>query len=660
MIVKYYNGLISITKLREMLKTTRDGTTAYHIVETLKELGFTANGIKLNKIQNTNVPFIANVIIENSYKHYIVVYEANQKYLKVADPASGIRKMTYEEFYRIWTGVNIIMHPKQIIAKEKTKSCTKFIIKLITPYKLEILKIGFLSLIITILSIIGSFFFQALIDNINHNLQNIILFFILILFTNIFLIYVRSRFLIKLTNKLDKYLTEDIFEKILKLPYRYYHNHTSGEVISRINDLNYLKNIISKIILTVFIDLPLTIFSGIVLAYLNIFLFLIVLIILTLYVLILFIYNKKINFQIDKVLKTKAGVNSFMVESISGFETVKGLSIENKMKEEFNYKYDHFIKSNKILNNLTNNQMFLKDFINLSGQASLIIFGVILIKSNSLTLSELITYNVLVSFFLNPIRNIIDLDFEIKEAINSLKRVLSLTEFKKEKTKSNLNGDIVFQNFSITLDDVSYILSNINLIIREKSKVLITGESGSGKSTLLKIIKGYYQKYEGKFQIDSKSIYDSSNIIYIAQKEILFTGTINYNLTLKGSNDLNSIIDICHVKEIINDNELGYNALLEEDGFNISGGQRQRIALARALHDFDILLIDEGLNGLDTNLERKILKKLFAKYKEKTVIIVSHRLDNLDLFNHFIKLDKGQITIDSSLPRKEEWCLNFG
>ena len=271
-----------------------------------------------------------------------------------------------------------------------------------------------------------------------------------------------------------------------------------------------------------------------------------------------------------------------------------------------------------------------------------------------LTLSELITYNVLVSFFLNPIRNIIDLDFEIKEAINSLKRVLSLTEFKKEKTKPNLNGDIVFQNFSITLDDVSYILSNINLTIREKSKVLITGESGSGKSTLLKIIKGYYQKYEGKFQIDSKNIYDSSNIIYIAQKEILFTGTINYNLTLKGSNDLSSIINICHVKEIINDNELGYNALLEEDGFNISGGQRQRIALARALHDFDILLIDEGLNGLDTNLERKILKKLFNKYEEKTVIIVSHRLDNLDLFDHLIKLDKGQIAIDSSLPRKEE------
>ena len=122
MIVKYYNGLINITKLREMLKTTRDGTTAYHIVETLKELGFTANGIKLNKIKNTNVPFIANVIIENSYKHYIVVYEANQKHLKVADPASGIRKMTYEEFYRIWTGVNIIMYPKQIIAKDKNPS----------------------------------------------------------------------------------------------------------------------------------------------------------------------------------------------------------------------------------------------------------------------------------------------------------------------------------------------------------------------------------------------------------------------------------------------------------------------------------------------------------------------------------------------------------
>ncbi len=654
MIVKYYDGLIGIPKLREMLKTTREGTTAYHIVETLKELGFTANGIKLNKIKNTNVPFIANVIIENSYKHYIVVYEVNQKYLKVADPASRIKKMSHEEFYQIWTGVNIIMYPKQIIVKEKPKSCTKFIIKLITPYKLEILKIVFLSLIITILSIIGSFFFQSLIDNINYNLQKIILFFILILFSNIFFIYLRSRILIKLTSQLDKYLTEDIFEKILKLPYRYYHNHTSGEVISRINDLDYLKEIISKIILTVFIDLPLTIFSGIVLIYLNIFLFFIVLIVLTLYILILFIYHKKINFQIDKVLKNKAEINSFMVESISGFETVKGLSIENKMKEEFNFKYNHFITSNKILNNLTNNQIFIKDLINLNGQVAILIVGVILIKTNILSLSELVTYNVLVSFFLNPIRNIIDLDFEIKEALNSLRRVLDLTDFKEEKPKTKIKGDIIFKNLSITFDDVNYILNNINLTIKEKSKVLITGNSGSGKSTLLKMIKGYYPKYKGKLTIGSKTISVPSNILYISQKEILFTGTMNYNLTLKDSDDLKIITNICYVNEIISGNELAYNTLIEEDGFNLSGGQRQRIALARALHNFDILLIDEGLNGLDTNLERKILKKLFDKYREKTIIIVSHRLDNLDLFNHFIKLDKGQITIDSKLPRRED------
>ena len=403
MIVKYYNGNISTIKLREMLKTTKAGTTAYHIVETLKELGFNSHGIRTNKIKCTNVPFIANVIIENSYKHYIVIYEANSNFLKVADPASGIKKMTYEEFYQIWTGVNIVMYPEKTIVREKSKSCFKFIIKLITPYKFQILKIGFISLLVTVLSIVGSFFFQKLIDNINYNLNNIILFFLIVLFINVFLMYIRSRLLIKLTSQLDKHLTEDIFKPIVNLPYRYYHNHTTGEIVSRINDLNYLKTVVSKIILIVFIDLPLTIFAATILIYLNISLFLIVLIIFIFYVFILCFYNKKINLQIDKVFSKKAEINSFMIESISGFETVKGLSIEKQIIENFKLQYNKFILEDKKLNNLINNQVLFKDIINVGGQALLLIFGIFLVKNNVMTVSELITYNFLVSFFLSPI-----------------------------------------------------------------------------------------------------------------------------------------------------------------------------------------------------------------------------------------------------------------
>ena len=651
MIIRYYKGYISMDKLEEMLKITRNGTTAYHIIEALKEIGFNARGIKLKKLKQTTIPFIANVIINRSYKHYIVVYKVTDKYIKIADPASKIKNITFEEFYNMWTGVNIEMYPIKLITNEKPKNIRK-VIKLINIKKIEIFKIGLLSIVVTIFSIVGSFFFQILIDNMNKNINNVIFFFLSLFFLRTVITYIRTKYLIKLTNNIDKKITKSIFYNILSLPYRYYYNHTTGEIISKINDIAILRDITGKIILTIFIDFPLTIFSGLLLYKINKTLSLIVLIILILYLFIIFIYHKKINQQINKTLEEKADINSFMTEALSGFETIKGLNIENKIFNIFNAKYNKYNKSMYKLDSAVNRQKTIKDFIEIFGNAIILIIGITLVKNQTILLSTLITYNILVAFFLEPVKNIISLDFEIKEAFNSINRALEFDINNKKKTNKKLKGDINVQNLKFTLTDDKYILNNINLVIKENSKVLITGQSGGGKSTFLKILKGYYQDYEGQILIDNQKQTNTENIIYISEKNTIFTGTIHYNLTFK-SNDINKNIKICQLNDIIKEANLGINTLLEENGFNISNGQKQRIALARSLYDFDILLIDEALNGLDTNLERKILKQLFQVYKNKTIIIVSHRLDNLDLFSHYIKLEKGKVVIDATLPRKE-------
>ena len=166
---------------------------------------------------------------------------------------------------------------------------------------------------------------------------------------------------------------------------------------------------------------------------------------------------------------------------------------------------------------------------------------------------------------------------------------------------------------------------------------MVSGESGSGKSTLFKIIKGYYDNYKGDVIIDNyqSNKYSFKNVLYVSPRETLFTGRVIDNL-------INNNDEICELDSFIND----YNLLIEEDGFNISDGQRQRIVLARALVNFNILIIDEGLSQVDVNMERRILKRLFEKYKDKTIIYISHRLDNLDLFDRFLKLDKGYIVLD--------------
>jgi len=651
MIVKYYGGYISMVKLNEMLKTTKKGVTAYHITKTLKDLGFNSYGLKLDKLKPTKVPFITNVIIRNSYRHFMVVYEVTNSYVLIADPASRIKKLSLDDFYKIWTGINIVMYPVKPIKNIKNKIDYKSIIKNIMPSKNRLILIFLLSIIMTVSGISGSFFFQTLIENINNNLKIICFVFLLLFIIKICSDYIRNKILIKYTNHVSNNLIKNTFKQITLLPYLYYHNHTSGEITSKINDLTVISSTINKILLVLFIDLPLTLFSGLILFFINKELFMITFVSVILYILIIALTHKKINASIENTLKDKAEMNSYMTETISGYDTVKGLSIEDKVIKKLNKKCDLFFNENIRLENLINNQALLKNLVNNVCVFIVMIVGIMMVKDGIISLPLFITYNILISLFLDPIRNIVDLDFEIKEAINVIKRVLDLYEIKQKKSNRKISL-IELSNVSFSFDDVNYILKNINLKIKKGEKILISGKSGSGKSTFLKLLKGYVKTSKGEVLINGKKVNKvNDRIIYISQKEMLFTDTIYDNMIVKGNKDLTKIKHICLMNEITDNLDLGYYTLIEEGGNNLSGGQRQRISLARALHNFDVLFIDEGFSGLDTNLERRIIKNLFKFYKDKTIVIVSHRLNNLDLFDRFIKLEDGVISLDESKTR---------
>jgi len=655
MIVKYYGGYVSMNKLNEMLKTTKKGVTAFHITKTLNYLGFNSYGLKLDKLKPTKVPFISNVIIRNSYRHFIVVYEVTDSYVLIADPASKIKKISLKDFYEIWTGINIVMHPIKLITNMKSDINFKNIIKVLIPNKKNLILIFILSIIMTISGIITSFFFQGLIENINskNNLKLVCYIFIIFFLLKIFSDFFRNKILIKYSNVVNANLTKNTFKQIIELPYLYYHNHTVGEVTSKINDLTVVSSTMNKILLILCIDFPLTIFSGIILFLINKILFMITLCSVLFYIVIIVLTHKNINASIENTLKNKAEVNSHMTETIGGFETIKGIGIEENIIKKLNKKYDLFLKENIKLDNLINNQVLFKNLVSNIFIFIIMMVGIIMVKDGVISLPLFITYNILISLFLEPIRNIIDLDFEIKEAINILKRVLGLYEIKQEKINEDVSL-IELSNVSFSFDDVNYILKDINLKIEKGEKILISGKSGSGKSTLLKLIKGYFTNYDGKVLINGNPLNKvNDSIAYISQKEKLFTGTIYDNITLKGNKDLNEIKEVCCISEIVNNLDLGYYTLIEEDGNNLSGGQMQRIALARALQNFSVLIIDEGFSGLDTNLERKIVKNLFEFYKDKTIIVISHRLDNLDLFDRFIKLEDGVITLDESKAKGE-------
>lgn len=658
MILKFYGGNDNIDHINELSKTTKKGTTAYNLIIAAKELGFMAKGIKTT-IESDDVilPCIAHVIIDNTYKHYVVIYQINYKkqFVLIADPSDKIKKMSFEEFNKIWTNILIILYPiKPLLNLNKNHSLKQFFINTIKTHQGLFVNIIILSFFVMLFSIISSYAFKYLLDSQRENIICILTFFLTSELLNILTKLFRNKILIYINQKIDFNLTIESMKKIIHLPYHYYHTKTTGDIISRINDLDNIRDVISSTLISIFIDLPFSLISGIVLYFINEKLFFISLLILIFNLLINFIFKDSFNSLISKSQTKKADTMSYMVEAVSGFETIKGLSIENNVINKIKDKHIQFLNKLFSLDNTYNLQFLLKELVNNLGILFILFSGCLLVMDNKMTIGNLLVFQSLLIYFLEPSKNLIELNYKLKEAKSSLKRVLEIMDNEEDKGLDiKLDGDIVFKNLSYSYDDINYQLKNINLIINKNSRVLIIGPSGSGKSTILKIIMKYYKVKRDSLLIGENDINDydyqkfKNDVCYISQNEIIFTDTLINNLKLDRKLSNQKILDVaklCEVDKIIKNEPLGYNYLLEENGFNISGGERQRIILARSLlKNSKYLFIDEGLNQMDHNLERRILKKVFNKYKDKTIIIISHRLENMDLFDKVIKVHDGKV-----------------
>ena len=651
MIIKYYNGYISINDLNEMLETTKEGVSAFKIIEVSNKIGFKATGIRLNLLElnkSVTLPVIAHVVI-NNYNHYIVVYKIDsfKKSVIIADPQSKIKTISFKEFESIWTNVIINLYPVKPIEHRNYEKHLNYK-NIILKNKKTIFQLCYISFIYMILSIVASFYMKYVFDNFLSNFYLIFTIFILFIIINLYKIFtnlIRTKILIDLNKNIDIDLSLDIFSKILSLPYGYYRNKTTGEIITRYTELSKIRETISKVLLTLFLDLPLCITSFIIMYFLNSKLTMISLIAVLLYTVIVIAYNRILNDTILEAQIKKAEMNTVLIESINGFETIKGLNLYDYINQKFENKYIKYLKNVIKIDSILNIKENLKEIVNQLIEMIIIFTGVIYVRSETITIGTLMTYNSILVFFLAPIRNLLSLDNSIIESKRIVKRVNEM--LKKEENVKKINivySDILIKSLSFKQNE-KIILNKINLHISKGEKVIITGKSGSGKSTLLKILMNYYNDYQGEIKINGINI-KSINLknVYISQNETLFTDTIYNNIVL-GNNDSNfsEVVKMCYVDEIINSN-LGYNQIIEENGFNISGGQKQRIILARSIiNEFDLLLIDEGLNQIDVELERKILKNLFNKFHDKTIIIVSHRLENMDLYDKLIKLENGKV-----------------
>lgn len=669
-IIRYYNGNISLNKLMEMTKTTKNGTTFYNLSEAASKIGMASKAYYVDDFNNISVyscPFISQVI-RNGYTHFVVVYKISKDKLLIMDPALGSLYMSREKFLNIWTSYIMMFEKVKILPNYKDeKYINKLLYGLILNNKKIIVNCLLLTLMFCFLTIGYSVYLKVMIDKVLNQDKYLLIvisliFFIVILFrslTNLF----RNQMLSYFNMKVDISLFLNSFKRILLLPYNYYKNKTTGEIISRVNDLSYIKQIISQLLTTVFLDIVLLLFSLVCLYFINSKMFVISFFIAILYVIIIFIYPRFIKTKIYESQAEVAKVNSYLVESISGLETIKGLRCEKMVNDRLESYYTKAQATIFDYNIISNGVLFLKDLIFYVGVLLINYVGCVDIMNGNFTVGSLLTFNTILGYFLNPLQNFIDLADDYVYVRGVFKRANGLYEVKLDDLESKnglrVEGDISFNNLDFSFNGKDQILKSIKIEFKAKEKILLLGNSGSGKSTLLKILYKYYDVSRGMVLVNGIDINDFSisdirdDIIYVSQNETLYTGSIKDNILLNRDIDYKDFLDMCcylEVDNIIKDNLLGYDFLLEENGANISGGERQRIILARALFKKgNIILIDEGLSQMDIDLERRVLKRIFSIFKDKMIIVVSHRFNNMDLYDKVFKLKDGMV--DDCLTR---------
>ncbi len=673
---------IGITKIREVAGTDKQGTNVYGVIKAAEQLGFSAKGVKGDReafFSEFPLPCIAHVIVDGNLLHYVVIHKITKKQVVIADPGVGIVKLSPEAFFGEvheegkppkyqWSGILILLVKTETFQKgDETKGLFERFLYLLKPQKKLLLHIFIASLVYTILGILGAFYFKVMIDSIlpdglRKTLMTISIGVILLNLFKVLLNAFRSHLLLYLSQKLDIALLLGYYRHVIELPMNFFGTRKVGEIISRFQDAGKVRDAISGATLTIMIDTIMAIAGAVILCMQNVKLFGITLLIVGLYIVIVAVFQKWYEKLNRKQMEDNAQLTSYMVESLNGIQTVKAYNAERKANRETEIRFVRLLKSIFQLSWVSNLQSSLKIFVELVGGVVILWVGGLGVINGEMTMGALITFNSLLAYFLDPVKNLIDLQPQMQTAVVAADRLGEILDLEAEKTEQEsrklspdtLAGDIEMQHLNFRYGTRKLVLEDINLRIRKGQKVAFVGESGSGKTTLSKLLLHLYTAESGELLIDGNHINDiqierlRERIAYIPQETFLFSGSILENLCL-GLDEVNmdAVIEaskLAQAHEFINELPLRYETRLEENGTNLSGGQRQRLAIARAmLKKPDILILDEATSNLDSITE-KALEQTIQRYAEDmTTIFIAHRLSTIKHCDQIFVLEKGRI-----------------
>lgn len=656
MILNYYNTEVPISKLREISGTDLEGTSALGLKKCIEKFHFECQAIQADSLiwgeEELTLPLIAHCLIDAKYFHFVVVYRIKGNMLYIADPEKGFLKQTIKEFEKQWSGVLLLMNPQSDYQPsiEKIKGITSYL-PILFKQKGIIFNIVLASFFITLFGVLSSYYFQGIIDFFipNKIVSTFNLISVGLIFVYIFQVifeYIRSYLLIILGQRMSISIMLSYFKHVLKLPMTFFSTRKSGEIISRFLDANKIIDALASATLSIFLDIGMVLVIGVTLFVQNRELFFIALSTIPFYALAIFLFIKMFDRLNEEEMTAGATLNSSIIESLKGIETIKAYNGEEKIYEKVDQQFIKLMRKSFKRTNLDNIQQGIKQVIQLISSVLILWIGSYYVMDGTISLGQLITFNVLLVFFTEPLKNIINLQTKMQTAQVANRRINEIFYIEPEKNtnkdrkkirRSIFEREVTIKNVSFSYGIKEPVLKGITTAFYSGEKIALVGVSGSGKSTLAKLLVRFYEPSDGDIfyhKMNMKDITPTTlreHVTYVPQESFFFHGTLLENLVFGISKECSfeRIIEVCEqaqLMEYINQQPQRFDTLIEEGGANLSGGQKQRLALARALlKDAEILILDEATSGLDTLLEHEIMKNL-KKLKSKTILFIAHHL----------------------------------
>lgn len=676
-IAKYYGRFYSLPYLRDLCGITREGVSFLDISDACETISLRTKCIKINfeTLQTIPLPCIVNW----QENHFIVVYKITKTQVFVSDPAKGLVKHAINDFQKNWLGFATIgavlaiepmadFKQRSVSDKLERRKTLENFLGYFTPYKKNFINLFVVMLVVTVLQAFLPFISKSVID---VGIQTNDLDFIdLVLIANIVIIVsillsnmIRDWILLHITSRVNISLISDYLIKLMKLPITFFENKLIGDILQRAQDHERIRDFIMNNSLNFIFSILTFLIFGIILFIYNPILCFIYLGGSTLFVLwVLFFlrFRKKLDWEYFDI-HTKN--QSYWVETIGSIQDIKINNYEKQKRWKWEALQVRMFKIDQKILRITNAQNLGAQFINQLTNLFITFYCAKAVIRGEITFGVMISTQFIIGMLNGPIMQFISFIQSAQYAKISFLRLNEIHELEEEEENEVNNSIKLPEDKSLLLRNVSfqysrngnYILSNISMIIPEGKVTAIVGDSGSGKTTLLKLILRLYKPTHGELtmgnlniqNINLKQWRDSCGAVM--QDGKIFSDTIQNNIVLDDENidyeRLKKAVTVSNIAAEIEAMPKGYQTMMGESGRGLSGGQKQRILIARALYkNPDYLFFDEATNSLDVINEQKIVTALEEVFKDKTVIVVAHRLSTIRKADQIIVLKNGFIT----------------